>query len=178
MNTKDHTVINEAGIDTVQADEAVPGLLVYRIPEHVSPGSRFRWTLGVTVGLAMASFESREAASQAAHDIAGLTDWTASPEEIRAAILPFADRRELWWNLIRSNGGLHPSDAAELKEPRPITAEDIRSVADRYEGDDTDGLAIISGMAMSEPFASLSTDAFNEAFDQVMRLVHPEHYTT
>lgn len=178
MNTKNHTVINEASIDTVQADEPVPGLLVYRIPDHVAPGIRFRWTLGVTVGLAMASFENGEAATQAAHDIADLTDWTASSEEIWAAIIPHADRRQLWWNLIRSNGGLHPSDAAELKEPRPITAEDIRSVADRYTGDATDGLAIISDMAMSEPFASLDTDAFNEAFDQVMRLVHPEHYTT
>ncbi|MFJ3200955.1 hypothetical protein [Streptomyces sp. NPDC086989] len=176
METAEHSILTHDGIFTVEARQPVPGLLVYQIPDTVTPDSRYRWTLGHHSGLAIASFEDSTDATQAAEAIAQLADWTASNEQIRAAILPNAELRQRYWDTVQGHGGLHPSDAAEVKKPRPVTEADIRMVADRYEGDDTDGVAIISGMAVNEPFMYLDDDAFNDAFDRVMRIVHPEHY--
>lgn len=72
------TMTTSAGSYTVDATEPVPGLHVYEAPAHVSPLSPYRWLLAHWEGTALASFESSEAATQAATAVAPLADWSRS----------------------------------------------------------------------------------------------------
>lgn len=64
----------------------VPGLHVYELPEHLreaGDGVANPWRLGHHSGLALAAFPCKEDALRGAREIADLTDWTRSAEDIR-----------------------------------------------------------------------------------------------
>jgi hypothetical protein len=69
----------------VQAVEPAPGLLVYVYPEELrKPGETYLWRLGHHSGLQIAKFGQQADAETAAREIAPLTDWTRSAEDLRA----------------------------------------------------------------------------------------------
>lgn len=82
----EHTIRCETGPATVQARGYKPGLLVYRIPDHVDTGSPLRWRLGHYSGLLIATAASEHEAHAGAHEIAGRADWTQGADAIRAAL--------------------------------------------------------------------------------------------
>lgn len=171
MNTLTHTLADGT---TVTATEPAPGLRVY--PADPNTGSYdYTWAVGHHSGHILAACDAQSDGEQIAREIADFTDWTRSAEELRGDTTV---SRAALSNLInyRTPGAfLHgqPLPAAKTS----FTDEDVKRVAEQFEGDDTDGLAIIADMAIDEPFMHFDTETFNEAFDQVMRLVHPEHYT-
>ncbi|WP_030304206.1 hypothetical protein, partial [Streptomyces katrae] len=132
------------------------------------------WYVGHHSGRHIAACTDVDDANWVANEIANFTDWTRTADELRTdATLDRAALKELI-NGRTPGVFLHNDPVTPL--PTTFTEADIKRVVEHYEGDDTDGLAIISGMAINEPFMHLDTETFNEAYDQVMRLVHPEHY--
>lgn len=89
-----HTIHCETGPTTVHATSFVPGLLVYRIPDHVDTSSARRWRLGHHTGLVIAAALSEHEAHAGAHEIADRADWTQTSAELRAAVTDAADLYE------------------------------------------------------------------------------------
>ncbi|MER7507016.1 hypothetical protein ABTX82_01505 [Streptomyces lavendulae] len=168
MNTLTHTLADGT---TVTATEPVPGLRVY--PVNPAKNSyEYPWIVGHHSGYALAGCDDREAAEHIAAEIAGLTDWTRTAVQLRGDTS--LDRHVLRNRINHRTYGVFLY-GQELPTPRrtTFTDEDVRRVAAHYEDDDTDGLAIISAMAIEEPFMHFDTPTFNDAFGQVMSLVHP-----
>ncbi|MFD5508957.1 hypothetical protein ACFWIB_14440 [Streptomyces sp. NPDC127051] len=171
MDTITHTLADGR---TVTATEPVPGLRVY--PVDPNEGSYdYTWSVGHHSGFVLAACDAQDEAEMAAREIAGFTDWTRSAEELRGDTS--LDRHVLRNRINHRTYGVFLS-GAELPEPSQssFTDEDVLRVAKDHEGDDTDGLQVIYDMAITDPFMHFDTATFNKAFDQVMRIVHPEHY--
>ncbi|MGW0579936.1 hypothetical protein ACWD25_29110 [Streptomyces sp. NPDC002920] len=86
-----HTIHCETGPTTVQATSHVPGLLVYRIPDHVDTPSPYRWRLGHHTGLVIACTKAEHEAHAGAHEIANRADWTQDTAELRATLTDIGD---------------------------------------------------------------------------------------
>jgi hypothetical protein len=102
------TMTTSAGSYTVDATAPVPGLRVYQAPAHVSPQSPYRWILAHWEGVALASFESGEAATRAAEAVAPLADWTRSGMTAANEISCGGHVAQLG-HLLREAGGQHPN---------------------------------------------------------------------
>lgn len=63
---------------TVAAEEIAPGLYIYLRPNTES----WQWRIAHQTGLVIGKACCREAAVDGARAIAGLTDWTLTPEEL------------------------------------------------------------------------------------------------
>ncbi|MFG2775940.1 hypothetical protein [Streptomyces sp. NPDC048350] len=66
--------------------EPVPGLRVFELPENLreeGDGVANPWRLAHHSGLVLVAFPSREDALRGAREVADLTDWTRTPEELR-----------------------------------------------------------------------------------------------
>ncbi|MFH9108561.1 hypothetical protein ACH4LN_18095 [Streptomyces albus] len=85
--TREHTFLCEEGPETVTATEAVPGLLVYEVPDSVSIGNPNRWSLGTRDGFCIAAFPDKQSALRGAADLAPLADWTAPSDALRSLFL-------------------------------------------------------------------------------------------
>lgn len=85
----EHTIRCALGPETVRATSHVPGLLVYRIPDHVDIPSPRRWRLGHHSGLVIATALSEHEAHAGAHEIADHADWTRGAAELRATNTDF-----------------------------------------------------------------------------------------
>lgn len=82
----EHVIQCVRGPETVQAISFVPGLLVYRIPDHVDEPSPRRWRLGHHDGFVIAAALSEHEAHAGAHEIADLADWTQGIDACRRAV--------------------------------------------------------------------------------------------
>ncbi|MET9956679.1 hypothetical protein ABZ135_34745 [Streptomyces sp. NPDC006339] len=153
---------------TANAIEAAPGLLTYQVPDTN------KWRLAHHSGLALAYCRDQQHAKDTARLISDFTDWTRSADDIRGDEEVAACLDELQFLISYEASATLPEHYEPL--PSTYTDDEIRQAAAYHEGDATDGLAVISAMAQSSKFAGLDTDTFNEAFDKVMRIVHPEHY--
>lgn len=102
----EHTIRCVTGPTTVQARGFVPGLLVYRIPDHVDVMSGRRWRLGHHTGLVLAAALAEHEAHAGAHEIGALADWTLGADDLRAAITGLADL----YGALESVGCYHPND--------------------------------------------------------------------
>ncbi|MFD5419432.1 hypothetical protein ACFWJT_15585 [Streptomyces sp. NPDC127069] len=170
MNTFTHTLADGT---TVTATEPVPGLRVY--PADPNTGSYdYTWAVGHHSGLLLVACDAQDEAEMTAKEIADFTDWTRTAEELRGDAT--LDRHALRNRINHRTYGVFQY-GSELPTPSrtSFTDEDILRIAADHEGDDTDGPAIISDMAITEPFMYLDTETFNDAYGKVMRLVHPEH---
>jgi hypothetical protein len=101
------TISTSAGPVTVNATEPVPGLHVYEIPADVSPLSPYRWVLAHHDGLALASFESEQAAVTAAEKVAPLATWTSNAMTIANQFGPSGMRNLT--ALLVDIGGQYPN---------------------------------------------------------------------
>lgn len=153
---------------TAAAAEPSPGLLTYRVPDAD------QWRLAHHSGLALAYCRNQQHAETTARLIADFTDWTRSADEIRGDEQVTAGLDELRFLISYEASAILPEHYTPTRST--YTDADIQAAAAYHQGDTTDGLAVISTMAQSSKFAGLDTDTFNEAFDKVMRIVHPEHY--
>ncbi|MFJ6348607.1 hypothetical protein ACIQKB_03920 [Streptomyces sp. NPDC092046] len=153
---------------TVDAIEPAPGLLTYQ-----APGTN-DWRLTHHSGLVLAFCRNQQHAEDTARLITDFTDWTRSADDIGGDEEVTASRDELRFLISYEASAILPEHY--VPQSSTYTDEDIRQAAAYHEGDTTDGLAVISAMAQSSKFAGLDTDTFNEAFDKVMRIVHPEAY--
>jgi len=90
----EHTIQCARGLETVKATSRIPGLLVYRIPDHVDIPSPHRWRLGHHTGLVIATALSEHEAHAGAHEIAGRTDWTQGLAACRAGVADVAGMHE------------------------------------------------------------------------------------
>lgn len=102
----EHTIHCETGPTTVKARGFVPGLLAYRIPDHVDMLSGRRWRLGHHTGFVIAVALSEHEAHAGAHEIAGRADWTQDEAGLRGAVTDLADLYED----LESVGCYHPHD--------------------------------------------------------------------
>ncbi|GAA3384376.1 hypothetical protein [Streptomyces racemochromogenes] len=171
MNTLTHTLADGT---TVTATEPAPGLRVY--PVDPNKGSYdYTWAVGHHSGRLLVACDAQDEAEATAREIADFTDWTRTAEELRGD--KTLDRHALR-NLINHRTYGVFQYGSELPAPirTSFTDEDIVRMAEGHESDDTDGLAIISDMAITEPFMYFDTSTFNDAFGEVMRRIHPERY--
>lgn len=97
-----------AGPIDVDSVEVAPGLHVYEIPTSVSPNSQYQWILTHHEGWALASFESSNAATQAAESVAPLADWSRNAMTAGQQI-SFGGNVNRLMNLLADHGGQHPN---------------------------------------------------------------------
>lgn len=87
MDTKtDHTIRLAQSSVTVPAEEAVPGLFIYKILDHVDALSHLRWRIGHHSGLVIAAAWSEGDARLGAETIAPLANWSLAVDELRDAV--------------------------------------------------------------------------------------------
>jgi hypothetical protein len=107
-----HTIVITRGdqaTTTVDADEPISGLRIYRLPDWVDPTSPYRWRLGHHSGAVIAAGADEAAVHAGAAALADVTDWTAGMAAINAAVSP-ADQKALYASL-RTVGCYHAGEA-------------------------------------------------------------------
>lgn len=95
-----------------------PGLHVYELPEHLreeGDGVANPWRLGHHSGLALAAFPCKEDALRGTREIADLTDWTRSAEDIRTD--PSFDVEDYADSLTGRTNALLVSASMDRREP-------------------------------------------------------------
>lgn len=107
-------VVGSNGDFAVVGVEPVPGLRVFELPEDLreeGDGAANPWRLTHHSGLGLAAFPSREDALRGAREVADLTDWTRTPQELRADADLDLDLDEYIDRILhRTNGLLMPRD--------------------------------------------------------------------
>ncbi|MFJ6721704.1 hypothetical protein [Streptomyces sp. NPDC091259] len=92
---------------TLASVQPVRGLHVYEIPtgfREGADGAANPWRLGHVSGRGLAAFPSRDDALRGAREIGDMTDWTRTPEEIRAD--PSFDKEEYVDRIVSRMNGL------------------------------------------------------------------------
>ena len=109
-------VDSDRGTDTatVDAEEPISGLLVYRIPDWVDPTSPYRWRIGHHSGAVIAATSDEDKAHAGVAALADRADWTAGLAAMRAAFGP--EQRDALWADLRTVGCYH---AGTLPMPLP-----------------------------------------------------------
>lgn len=103
----------------VEAVEVAPGLYLHRLPNDVNLGDPRRWRISHHSGYAIAATTCREDGAAGAKHLAGLADWTASADAIKASLV---DAKQLYVDLVELGCG-HPEVA-----PRTEHRDDPGSV--------------------------------------------------
>ncbi|MFJ7000582.1 hypothetical protein ACIQWY_11460 [Streptomyces albidoflavus] len=103
-----HTFQTSAGPLSVPASEPVPGLHVFEIPTNVSPNSVHRWITSHHDGVALASFTTETAATDAAQAVGPLANWTLTAMTT-ANEISLSDNTDHLLDLLRRHGGHHPN---------------------------------------------------------------------
>lgn len=106
--TVEHTILVLDAPVIVQAQQAGPGLYVYEVPDSVDVGAPCRWRVGHHSGLAVARFETAEAAHAGAEAVASWADWTCDADTVRQVGLdrPADERRAILWAVENTGGHL------------------------------------------------------------------------
>ncbi|MFH9403301.1 hypothetical protein ACH4JS_26650 [Streptomyces sp. NPDC017638] len=102
------TIATTNGPRTVTVTEPVPGLHIYKIPTDISPLSNYRWVLAHHEGSALASFESEDAATSAAHAVGPLANWTRS-QMTTANEISLGGRVQELMDALQEAGEQHPN---------------------------------------------------------------------
>lgn len=114
------TILTAAtGPRDVEAVEVKPGLYLHRQPDDIDRGDPRRWRISHHAGYAIAAAMRRADAIAGARHLAGLADWTASVDAIKASLV---DAKQLYIDLGELGCG-HPEVA-----PRTEHRDDPGSV--------------------------------------------------
>lgn len=150
------------------AQEIVPGLLAYRIPNDLHPSNPNRWRIGhEQSGRSVADAMTREQLIKGAELLATLADWTQSIDQIR----PTLDRNVLYTKLSRV-GCIQPrswSQVGDFSRNGTYTDADIEEMAAEAKASGFNAADILVDMSQTVPWMGLDTNDFNEAHDRICR---------
>lgn len=99
--TISYTFRSNGETGTVNAQQPVPGLFIYQLPEHLRHPF-FPWRLGHSSGLCIAVFQTEQEALEGAREIADFADWTLTADQLRAQV----DAYELCRRIEGFTGGV------------------------------------------------------------------------
>jgi hypothetical protein len=160
------TIQGEHVVDT----PTIPGLTLFRLPDHKHPTSPHRWRIGHHSGLCVADAMRHEDAIKGLNLLGTLADWTQDADTLRKAL----DDSRLFAQLSRvdcippASEKLAPG-AAGYRNGR-YSDDDIREAAAEYKADGFNALEVLVDMSHTVPWMGLDTEAFNEAHDRIVRL--------
>lgn len=106
----EHSISTSGGYTraTVNATKHPCGLLTYRTPADWEPGAYYPWRVGHHSGACVAAAHTERGAIDAVAILADLTDWTASPDVVKAA-LPGGPSLATW-DQLEAIDVIHPND--------------------------------------------------------------------
>lgn len=154
-----------------QAQEAVPGLVVFRLAPDHKPHNPQRWRIGHKAsGLAIADSMTRENALKGAALLAEFTDWTQDADTIKAALSPtelFIKLSHVWC----IEPGTEPLAAgADASRNGIYTDADIEAAAAEAKANGFNALDVLVAMSETVPWSGLDTDDFNDAHNRIAEL--------
>lgn len=150
------------------AQEVVPGLLIYRIPEGMHTSSPHRWRIGHKAsGRSIADAMLPEDAVKGAELIGTLADWTQDAQTVKASV----EANELFVKLS------YVYCIAPASEPMPgdvsrngtYTDADIDEAAREAKKDGLNAFDILIAMSHTVPWMGLDQNDFNDAHDRIAR---------
>ncbi|MCX4786514.1 hypothetical protein OG369_10050 [Streptomyces sp. NBC_01221] len=154
-----------------QAQETVPGLVVFRLAPDHKPNSPHRWRIGhKPSGLAIADSLRREAAIEGAQLLGTLTDWTQEADTVKAALDPRDVFAQLSYKDCIAPGSEPFALGANVSNNGRYTDDDIRQAAAEAKASGFNALDILVAMSATVPWSGLDTEPFNEAHDRIVEL--------